>query len=197
MVGCPNPPVPKSTSQGVEVEIPIPEFTLTERHGQPVDSKELHGNVWVASFVFTRCTGPCPQVTGTMTRLQSELKLSEQPNLRFVTFTVDPERDTPDELKEYAKKFRADEQQWLFLTGTEAKMHDLLKNGFKVSAQRSPTPKPGEEFDHSSRLVVVDRSGNIRGFFDGIRRDKSTQVEADFTANLESLKALVRKLLQE
>lgn len=197
ITGCSAPTPSTYTTDATDVDIPTPAFTLTERHGQKVSSTELRGQVWVASFVFTRCTGPCPQVTGTMTRLQSELKLADEPNLRFVTFTVDPERDTPTELLDYAQKFRAHEQKWLFLTGNEEQMHRLLKEGFKVSAQRSPMPKPGEEFDHSSRIIVVDQQGSIRGFFDGIRREKGQQVEQEFTANLEALKALVRKLLNE
>ncbi|WP_052640201.1 SCO family protein [Zavarzinella formosa] len=196
-LGCPDSPKPTPGVVRAEVSIPVPDFTLTERNGQSVKNTDLQGKVWVASFVFTRCTGPCPQVTATMGRLQSELNLTAEPNLRLVTFTVDPERDTPDELKDYATKFRADPKQWLFLTGPEEKIHHLLKDGFKVSAQRSKTPKPGEEFDHSSRLVVVDKAGNIRGFFDGMRAEKSHDPDGDFTANLTALKSLVGVLLKE
>jgi len=196
LIGC-DPPKPPTAQTRPDVSIPVPAFTLTERHGQAVTNADLHGKVWVASFVFTRCTGPCPQVTATMTRLQEELSLTREPALRLVTFTVDPERDTPTELADYAKKFRADDTQWLFLTGTEKTIHHLLKDGFKVSAQRSPTPTPGDEFDHSSRLVVVDKAGDIRGFFDGARREKSHDPDGEFTANLNELKTLVAGLVAE
>ena len=197
LVGCPKPITTPTDPVRPEISILVPEFTLTERSGRPVSQSELQGKVWVASFVFTRCTGPCPQVTATMARLQSDLNVPADDNLRLVTFTVDPERDSPDELKDYAQKFRADPAKWLFLTGAEEKIHHLLKDGFKVTAQRSKNPKPGDEFDHSSRLVVVDKAGNIRGFFDGMRAEKGHDPEADFNENLRALRALVRELLAE
>ncbi len=197
LLGCPEPPKPPTGQVRAETGIPVPAFALTERHGQSVTNADLDGKVWVASFVFTRCTGPCPQVTATMTRLQEELSLTAEPNLRLVTFTVDPERDTPTELLDYAKKFRADDKQWLFLTGPEATIHQLLNDGFKVTAQRSPAPAPGDEFDHSSRLAVVDKAGHIRGYFDGFRADQGHDPAGEFAANLNGLKTLVKALLAE
>src|SRR5205085_4395139 len=109
---------------------PVGEFALTERGGEVVRDADLRGKVWVASFVFTRCTGPCPQVTATVARLQSEL--ADEPDLRLVTFTVDPECDGPDKLKSYAEHFRADPRRWLFLTGKEEDIHRLLRERFTL-----------------------------------------------------------------
>src|SRR5262245_7947558 len=96
---------------------PVDDFSLTERGGRTVTNADLAGKVWVASFVFTRCTGGCPQVTGTVARLQDAFR--DEPGVRLVTFTVDPERDDPDELKKYADLYGADPERWLFLTGQE------------------------------------------------------------------------------
>src|SRR5690348_6284344 len=85
---------------------PVGDFALTERGGRTVTNADLAGKVWVASFVFTRCTGPCPQVTATVARAQAALR--DEPDVRLVTFTVDPQHDTADELKEYANHFGAD-----------------------------------------------------------------------------------------
>ena len=117
--------------------------------------------MWVASFVFTRCSGPCPQVSATMARLQKELNLKETADLRLVTFTVDPDRDTPNELKEYATRYQADPEKWLFLTGLpEAELHKLLEGRLQGDGPAEPpTRRPGDEFDHSSRLAVVDKQG--------------------------------------
>jgi cytochrome oxidase Cu insertion factor (SCO1/SenC/PrrC family) len=199
LLGCPAGNAPTTgNSPHVEVEIPVPEFKLVERSGKSVSRDDLKGKVWVASFVFTRCSGPCPQVTRTMAQLQKELNLAESPDLRLVTFTVDPEKDTPDELRRYAANFRADPDRWLFLTGLpEAELHKLLKDGFKVTAQRSASPKPGDEFDHSSRLAVVDKRGNIRGYYDGIRPASASDAEAEFEENLNRLKSKVAELLKE
>lgn len=198
-LGCaPTTPTPPSGTVRADVSIPVPDFTLTERSGKKVSREDLKGKVWVGSFVFSRCTGPCPQVSATMARLQKELDLKNSPDLRLVTFTVDPDADTPNELKNYANRFQADAERWLFLTGMpEAEMHKLLKEGFKVTAQRAEKPKAGDEFDHSSRIVVVDKAGNIRGYFDGLRVASNPDGEADFAENLKQLKAKVAELLKE
>src|SRR5262249_7015201 len=85
---------------------PLPDFSLSERGGGTVSKADLRGKVWVASFVFTRCAGSCPQVAGTLSRLQRELP--DRPDLLLVTFTVDPERDDPGELARYAERYHAD-----------------------------------------------------------------------------------------
>ena len=163
-----------------------------------VTKADLSGKVWVASFVFIRCTGPCPSVSATMTNLQSELDLANQPELRLVTFTVDPERDTPNELKKYADTFRANPDRWLFLTGKEDEIHTLLKTGFKIGVNRSTNPQPiaGQEFDHSTYITVVDKSGTIRGHFDGYRGPNDTDGER-YTASMTALKQLVADLLKD
>jgi heme o synthase len=199
LTGCtPAPTTSASTGNRPDLDIPAPAFTMTERSGKPVTRDDLKGKVWVASFVFTRCSGPCPQVSATMARLQKELKLSENPNLRLVTFTVDPDRDTPNELKEYANRYQADPEKWLFLTGLpEAELHKLLKDGFKVTAQRSTSQEAGDEFDHSSRLAVVDKHGTIRGYFDGIPSKSSPDADTEFEENLKRLREKVGQLLSE
>ena len=197
-IGCAPTGPTSAASTKPDLLILVPDFTLTERSGKTVSRDDLKGKVWVASFVFTRCSGPCPQVTATMARLQKELDLRNADDMRLVTFTVDPDKDTPNELKQYAARYQADPERWLFLTGMpEADLHRLLHDGFKVTAQRAANPKPGDEFDHSSRLAVVDRQGNIRGYFDGLRLGSSPESEADFNDNVNLLRAKVAELRKE
>jgi protein SCO1/2 len=198
LLGCPSNFTPPTGTAHPDVRISAPEFALTERSGKTVTRDDLKGKVWVASFVFTRCPGPCPQVSATMARLQKELDLKSRPDLRLVTFTVDPERDTPNELRDYATRYQADPERWLFLTGkSEAELHAMLKDGFKVTAQRAKNARPGDEFDHSTRLAVVDKSGTIRGYFDGMRVGDGPEETADFEDNLRQLKEKVAELLNE
>src|SRR5947209_4017197 len=110
----------------------VPAFELTERSGRPVSEETLRGKVWVASFIFTRCTGNCPQVTRTMEDLQKDLHLARRDDVRLVTFTVDPDRDRTKELQVYAEHFHADPGKWLFLTGSKEQIYGLLRDGFKV-----------------------------------------------------------------
>ena len=197
-LGCAPVTARPTGTERPDVSFPVPEFTLTDRSGKTVSRDDLKGKVWVASFVFTRCSGPCPQVTATMARLQKELDLKAADDLRLVTFTVDPDQDTPHELTEFAARYQADSERWLFLTGMpEAELHRLLQDGFKVTAQRAENPKPGDEFDHSSRLAVVDKQGIIRGYFDGLRVPTSPDADAEFDANLTRLKAMVAELRRE
>src|SRR4051794_15848439 len=175
----------------------VPRFELTERSGQTVSDATLRGKVWIASFVFTRCTGPCPQVTRTMERLQKELNLARRDDLRLVTFTVDPERDQPKELQDYARHFEADPYKWLFLTGKKEDIHRLLIEGFKVGVREKPANerKPGDEFDHSTHLVVVDRDGNIRGYFWAVApTDGGSAGEEVYEDDLRKLRETVRQL---
>lgn len=177
--------------------IPIPDFTLTERSGKPVSRADLLGKVWVASFVFTRCTGPCPSVSATMAKLQADFDLANSDDLRLVTFTVDPGRDGPKELRAYADNFRAHPDRWLFVTGPEPDLRKLINGGFKLLAVPSTLPNPveGQEIDHSSFLAVVDKQGNSRGVFDGYRgpNDEGGVRYAEGQVKLRELVAELRK----
>lgn len=188
---------PAETESAADFALPLPDFTFTERSGKPVSRADLLGKVWVASFVFTRCTGPCPSVTATVAKLQADLDLAHSDDVRLVTFTVDPGRDGPKELQKYADNFRAHPDRWLFLTGPEAELHRLINGGFKLMAQPTKTVMPieGQEFDHSSFVAVVDKAGNMRGVFDGYRgpNDEGGAKYDDGQRRLRELVAELRK----
>lgn len=184
---------PTTQPDRADLDYPVGAFSLTERSGKTVTDKDLRGKVWVASFVFTRCTGPCPAVTRTVAQLQKELP---EADVRFVTFTVDPERDDPNELKKYAATFNADPERWLFLTGDEKTIHKMMVEQFKQAVEKKlgPDVKPGDEYGHSTRLLVVDKAGVIRATFDGVKDERRT--DADHEKNLAALKDKVRALLK-
>ncbi len=176
---------------------PVGPFALTERGGGTVTQADLLGKVWVASFVFTRCNGPCPQVTATMAQLQDTF--AGLPGVRLVTFTVDPAHDDPKELSEYARRYGADPQRWLFLTGSADRIYELVNKQFHVLAKpnEGEDRKPGAEVMHDPRLVVVDRRGHIRGYYQGVRDTRLPDPEADYEANVRKLKAKVSELARE
>ena len=166
---------------------PVSEFRLTERSGRAISLSDLRGRIWIASFVFTRCTGPCPQVTGTMARLQSEL--AGKDGVLLVSFTVDPDRDRLEDLRKYADHFGADKERWLFLTGPKEVIDPLCEQGFGLGIQR----RPGEEITHSTRLTLVDRQGHKRGYFDGRSVDDAGQPVNDLPRLKDALAALLRE----
>jgi len=142
----------------------VPEFTLTESSGKPVTRSDLLGKVWVADFVFTRCSGPCPTLSARMQAIQ--LALVDEPSVKLVTFTLDPENDTPSVLVDYAKRFHADPDRWWFITGDKQEvMQKFVVGGLK---QTFFPGEAGEEIIHSVYLVVIDRQGRIRSAHDGI-----------------------------
>jgi protein SCO1 len=182
-----------------DLDFPVGEFALTERSGKRVTDKDLRGSVWIGSFVFTRCTGPCPAVTQTMARLQSELKDElKGGKLKLVTFTVDPARDDLKALNDYANNRQADPNNWLFLTGDEKAIHKLLQEQFKQVVERKlgPDVKPGDEFGHSTRLVLVDKNGVIRAMYEGLPDDEFPDGKERFESGLSRLKDRARELLK-
>jgi protein SCO1/2 len=154
---------------------PVADFRLTERSGRTVSRADLEGKVWVAAFFFTRCKGHCLQLSATMAGLHKDF--ANQPDVRLVSFSVDPEADTPEVLREYADRFGADPKRWLFLTGKEDEIHGLIRESFHLSVEQNQgaARTPGNEVLHSPRLVVVDRRGHIRGYFDGRKVDDEGQ----------------------
>jgi cytochrome oxidase Cu insertion factor (SCO1/SenC/PrrC family) len=143
----------------------LPAFTLVERSGRPVTLDSLRGRVWVADFIFTSCAGICPAMTARMARLRREV----DPDIVFVSFTVDPARDTPAVLSRYATAVGAGEG-WLFVTGPQKALYDLSVGGFKLAAMEVPAGEqaPGGDgpFLHSSKFVLVDGAGAVRGYYD-------------------------------
>ena len=147
----------------------VPAFALTERSGRTVSAAELAGQPWVADFIFTRCAGICPVLSARMAELQRSLQ-SEGLTARLVSFSVDPNRDTPEILREYAGRYRADADQWWFLTGERDTLYRLIGEGFHLNvAERSAEEAQGsgELITHSDRFVLVDGALQIRGYYHG------------------------------
>jgi len=141
----------------LEVYNTVPPFTLTAHTGEEFHSEGiLKGKVWIADFIFTTCTGPCPRMTSQMKRVQAELK--DQPEVVLVSFTVDPENDTPPTLAEYARRHGAESGRWYFLTGAKETLHKLNREVFMLG-------NVDGNLDHSTRFVLVDRTGRVRKYY--------------------------------
>ena len=145
-----------------------PAFSLTERTGRTVSSSELAGKVWIADFIFTTCAGPCPLMSTHMAALQ---RATAGMDVQLASFTVDPERDTPEILVEYARRYKADPERWLFLTGPKQALYDMIQKGFLLavddgSLTEGGKPGPGI-ITHSVKFVLVDQQGRIRGYYSG------------------------------
>ena len=153
----------------------VNDFQLTEAAGTTVTRADLRDKVWIASFVFTHCAGACPIMTHHLSKAQQDLPLRD--DLKLVSITVDPERDTPSVLTQYATKNNADRARWLFLTGEMPDIRRLANETFKLVVDETAGTSE-EPILHSSKFVLVDRNGAIRGYYDGL--------------DVETLKQLVR-----
>ena len=132
-----------------------PAFELTTQTGAPFSSRSLDGHVWVADFVYTTCQGPCPMMSRQMHQLQT--LTAETPDVKLVSFTVDPAHDTPPVLADYAKHFQYDPARWWFLTGDQGRLNEVGL-GFKLNSVDGSTT-------HSTRFALVDRQQRIRGYY--------------------------------
>jgi protein SCO1 len=140
---------------------PVPDTRLVDETGKAVNLASMKGSVTVYDFIFTSCTGTCPIMTNNMRALTP--KIDDGAPVRFVSISVDPARDTPPVLAEYAKRVRND-PRWTFLTGDRQTIVDLSVKGFKLAAG-DPMPG-GEALLHSSKFAVADKEGVIRGYYD-------------------------------
>ena len=152
----------------------VPPFQLVNQEGQPFGSAQVNGKIWIADFVFTSCPGPCPMISSRMAELQRPLENSD---VHLVSFSVDPEKDTPAVLRDYAERLHALNGRWEFLTGPTNAIYDLIQKGFKlaVSDGASELGVPV----HSTRAALVDRHGAIRGYYDMTAPDSVTKLLAD------------------
>jgi cytochrome oxidase Cu insertion factor (SCO1/SenC/PrrC family) len=142
----------------------IAPFRFTSSEGKTVTEADLRGKVWIVDFFFTTCSGPCPIITGQMCELQTELARS---SVQMVSITVDPATDTPEALRDYAKRVGADPARWWFLTGDEAATFDLIKRSFALPVERHDDAAIGFQVSHATRLIVVDATGKVRGYYAG------------------------------
>lgn len=150
--------VPASGDKPLPVLAQIGDFELTNQDAQTFSRKDVQDKVWVASFVFTSCAGPCPLLTKRVGEIARDTaNVSEA---RFVSISVDPEYDTPAVLKNYGQKYNADFSRWNFLTGKRDDIAKLMTDDFKLGYAE-------DIMFHSDRLVLVDRQGRVRGYYSG------------------------------
>lgn len=145
-----------------------PTFTLTDSEGNSFSSEKLAGSIWVANFFFTRCNGPCPIQTAHLQQVQNHIDAKQ---LQIISISADPEHDTPKLLKEFAEKHHVDTKNWDFLTGELSTIVALMNTGFRLGSGSEP-------IYHSSRLILVDTKGIIRGYYRGTEAPEVEKLEA-------------------
>jgi protein SCO1/2 len=155
----------------------VPDFALVNRDGRTVRLADLAGRPWVADFLFTRCPASCPMMSARMARLNRDLP--PDLDVALVSFSVDPDYDTPQVLQRYAERFQAPER-WLFLTGEREDIRRLCVEGFKLGLDLEPAPGSGPEpILHSTRFVLVDGEGDVRGYYEAFDEESTAKLKED------------------
>jgi protein SCO1 len=152
----------------------VPPFTMTDSQGHRFDSAQLHGKVWIADFIYTNCPAACPMMTAKMHSVSK--KVLGDKDVRLVSISVDPTRDTPPVLNDFAQRFGGPTPRWVFLTGTPDTVHLLAYQTFHVGDVLG-------KIEHSTKFVLVDKDGEIRGYYSSLGQN-------DIPAMLKDLSAL-------
>ena len=164
-------------SSELPVLVQLPDFTLRDQTGTSFGSQQLQNKPWIANFVFTRCPTTCPIQTRNLAKFQKQLKkIPGGEQVELVSITVDPNFDSSAVLADYAKRMDADPEQWHFLTGSRDEIWELCKKGFKLAVDDAP-PEAPSPIMHSSRMMLVDRQGQIRGFYEGTTREGMKEMQ--------------------
>lgn len=165
----------KKQTPALPVISQLSSFELTDSKNQPFGTKQLQGKVWVAHFFFTTCSGMCPITTGKLASVYRSYNLDKR--VEFVSITVNPDNDTSEILTEFANKYQADTSQWHFLTGPIEKIQEISEKILKVGTVDEPV-------FHSGYFVLIDRHGQIRGYYDGMDKKGTPQLFRDIAVLL-------------
>lgn len=154
-------------------------FRLTNQWGDTVSLDDLKGKVWIAYFFFSTCPSICPIMNRNMADVQ--LEFANNPNVLIVGFTVDPKTDTPEVLRRYGEKWGVQRGKWHYLTGDKEVIYRVARNSFKLGVSPAPPEQQGGEHDfiHSEKFVLVDRKGQIRGYYNGVDKNEVQRLMQD------------------
>lgn len=160
----------------------IPEFRYLNQDSLMIESESMKGKIWISDFFFTHCPTICPPMTSQMKRLNNNLNdLSAE--LQFMSFSIDPDRDTPSRLREYISAHDIELKNWHFFTGDEQATHRLGIEAFLVHAGTDDTQPGG--FAHGDIFTLVDREGHVRGIYHGTVEQDVDKLEKDTRKLLE------------
>ncbi|MEC5126587.1 SCO family protein [Verrucomicrobiales bacterium BCK34] len=147
----------------------VADFAFTNQSGESLNLEDLRGKIWIANFIFTSCAAECLVLSSRLSELQMQLK--DFDDVAFVSFSVDPQTDTPERLNQYSERWHADSERWNFLTGDSAEIDSLVLNSFLLPVTRNPVEAGkllSESLIHTDRMAIVDKNGKVRAYVNGL-----------------------------
>jgi len=172
---------PVRTENGKTIHHTIPAFGYRNQDSTLVTNQTLKGKIYIADFFYSYCPTICPIVKKESMRVYEKFK--DNPDVVFVSFTLDPKHDNVSYLKDYAATLEATSPKWHFLTGDKTETYQLAQKGFMVTALEDKNEPDG--IVHSGSLILVDRQGRIRGFYDGTKSEAVTNLMHDIPVLLQ------------
>ena len=169
----------------------VPDFSFTDQSGNSFTQEDVKGKILVVDFMFTSCTGWCPIMTSQMQRLVWKLDGPAFDDVLFLSHTVDPEHDTPEVLSKYARQNKINTDRWKLLTGDKKSLYEHGVYGFFLAAEKDALAPEG--FLHSKMMVLVDREGHIRGYYDGLSAKEVDMAGDDIKMLLKEEKIKARE----
>lgn len=170
-------------ANGEAVYHTIPEFSFTNQLGETVTSKDYEGKVYVANFFFAVCPSICPKMSNQLERVQEYFYKNE--NVKIISHSVDPVRDSVPVLAAYGEQYNADPSQWMLVTGDKAEIYKIARNGYMISALEGDGGP--QDFIHSELFALVDDQGRIRGYYDGTKKEEVDKLMKDIQILLKAI----------
>lgn len=168
----------------------VPSFSFQDQEGKVITQKDLVGKVYVAEYFFTTCRGICPKLNNNMKKIVADF--ANEPDIRFCSYTVDPETDSVARMKHYADSLGADPQKWFFLTGRKDSLYHLARSGYLLDDPKNNAININEQFLHTQFLALVDKGGRVRKIYDGLKKDELNELEKDINTLLKEKPATPR-----
>ncbi|WP_408010440.1 SCO family protein [Pseudalkalibacillus sp. A8] len=166
-----------------DFDFEVQSFNYTDQDGKTVSLEDLKGKVWIADFIFTSCKTVCPPMTNSMASLQKNIEKAGLEDVEIVSFSVDPEVDTPEKLKQFGKKHHADFSNWHFLTGYgQGEIEAFAEESFKAAVQKTSA---SDQVSHGTSFYLVDQSGTVVTRYSGTDRS-----DEDDQKVIQDIKAL-------
>ena len=192
--------VPKIVSHFQKVDLEVigkaPSFEFKDQNGKIISNEDYEGKVHVVEFFFTTCPSICPIMNRRMVEIQNEFY--GNPNFGIASFTINPEVDTPEVLKQYAETYGANHINWHFMTGDKEKILKLSNEGFNLYAES--VMDDNGDFSHSGLFALIDKEGNIRSRKDSFGNPLiyyQSLDEENAPNQIQELKEDIKKLLNE
>lgn len=162
----------------------VGKFAFTNQDGKVITQDDVNGKIRVVEYFFTTCKGICPRMNENIVKVYEAFKGND--DVKILSHTVDPRKDTVQAMKAYSLRFDADAKQWMFLTGSKKELYEMAYHDYLVTAADSSVKEIDAQFIHTDKLVLVDKSGRIRGAYSGTDKGDINQLIGD-----------IKELLQE